>query len=112
MNNDLEPNLEFDKVTKVVTNKLIYNMEKVKINKEAVEKLIDQGVSKKDIKVQLYPALNDMQWTKALKMMGLSAKRVPKVDFIIEDLETVTSGGPHFNPKNQADNSTDKGLTL
>lgn len=85
---DLEPNLDFDKQSSKINNKLIKSMEKVKINKTEVVKLLEAGVTKTEVRDQLYPSLNNMQWIKALKMMGLSSMKVKKVDFIIED-ETV-----------------------
>jgi hypothetical protein len=70
------------------------------INKKKVEELMSQGISKDDIRTTLYPELNDSQWKKALKLMGLSIKRVPKIDFVIEDtpenVETVTPSGPQY----------------
>ena len=75
------------------------------VNKQKVEELINKGVSKDDIRKQLYPELNNSQWKKALKLMGLSTKRVPKIDFVIENTETVTPNGPTYAPQSQEGNT-------
>lgn len=74
------------------------------VNKQKVEELINKGVSKDDIRTQLYPELNKSQWKKALKLMELSTKRVPKIDFVIESTETVTPNGPTYSPQSQEGN--------
>ena len=93
MNNDLNVNKEFDKVEQIKTSK----MEKVKISKSKVVEMIEAGYSKESIREELYPILNENQWKKFLKVSGLSGKRSPKVDFIIED-ETVVPQGQGTNP--------------
>ena len=64
-------------------------MEKVHVSKAAIEAEIAKGVSKEEIRANLYPSLNKSQWAKALKMCNLSTKRVPKVEFIITDLNNI-----------------------
>ena len=99
MHNDLTVNTEFDKVEQIKTNK----MEKVKISKVEVIKMIEEGYSKESIREDLYPTLNENQWRKFLKVSGLSGKRSPKIDFIIED-ETVVPQSQGTNPSfNQVD---------
>lgn len=104
MKNKLEPNLEFDKVTKIVTNKSIYKMEnkeRVKVNKAKIVELMDKGFTKEEIHQDLYPTLNDSQWKKCLAICGLSGVKVKKVDFIIEDFETVTPNEKNYVPQKE-----------
>jgi len=94
----LEPNQDFDNQTSKINNKLVKMSEKVKINKAEVVKLLEAGITKTEVRDQLYPSLNNMQWIKALKAMGLSSMKVKKVDFIIEDETVVGIPTPSTNP--------------
>ena len=57
--------------------------EKVEIDPNRVENLLEQGKTKEEIRSELFPELNRNQWNKALKVMKLSSKRAKKTDFII-----------------------------
>jgi len=76
-------------------------MERIKINKTEVVNLLEQGISKEEIREQYYPSLNNNQWKKALNMMGLSSFKVKKIDFLIEDMEVTTPRGNTYSPNNQ-----------
>lgn len=115
MKNELEPNLEFDKVTKIVTNKSIYKMEskeRVKLSKAKIVELMDKGFTKEEIHQDLYPTLNDSQWKKALIQMNLGGVKVKKIDFIIEDFETVTPNEKNYAPQKEQPKEENTGLSI
>ena len=83
-----------------------------RINVKEVKTLLEEGVSKEEIRETKYPELTEAVWKRALKAMGLSKFKVKKREFILEGIEElnapVTPQGPNYNPNNINSSETEE----
>jgi hypothetical protein len=83
-----------------------------RINVKEVKTLLEEGVSKEEIRETKYSELSEAAWKRALKAMGLSKFKVKKREFILEGMDelkgTVTPTGPNYNPNNISSTETEE----
>jgi hypothetical protein len=83
-----------------------------RINVKEVKALLEEGVSKEEIRETKYPDLSEAIWKRALKAMGLSRFKVKKREFILEGMDElkgpVTPQGPTYNPNNINSSETEE----
>jgi len=64
--------------------------EHLKVSKEEIVNLFEQGYSKKEVKEELYPNIPANMWNSIWEQVGLKGKVAPKYTFeIVEDVNEV-----------------------